>query len=211
MGSSPTRPTIILLDTPAYGCCVGLATRGALSKAALMNTTIRSLASNPCHGPWAPREGRRPTTSTSPAGLADVTAPGNDSFHRCERMPGHVEYELMVTNVFSDPMTVEEVYAFTDRQPDEEKWELIDGEPVMNASPVDYHQMVVANLITALMIHQRATGATWHPMPGIGTHVPASKRSLPQPPAFAPGIARKTFCLFVSRNGLSADLGRPRR
>ena len=27
------------------------------------------------------------------------------------------------------PMRVEEFYAFTDTRPDEEKWELIDGEP----------------------------------------------------------------------------------
>ena len=33
------------------------------------------------------------------------------------------------------PMTVEEFYAFTDTRPDEEKWELIDGEPILNASP----------------------------------------------------------------------------
>jgi Uma2 family endonuclease len=83
-----------------------------------------------------------------------------------------------------DQMTIEEFLAFTETRPDDEKWELIEGEPVMNPSPVDYHQMVVANLITALMIHQRATGARWHPMPGVGTHVPASKRSLPQPDVF---------------------------
>ena len=33
------------------------------------------------------------------------------------------------------PMTVEEFYAFTDARPDGEKWELIDGEAVLNASP----------------------------------------------------------------------------
>ena len=35
-----------------------------------------------------------------------------------------------VPTINTSPMTVEEFYAFTDRQPDEEKWELIDGEPV---------------------------------------------------------------------------------
>jgi hypothetical protein len=33
------------------------------------------------------------------------------------------------------PMTVEEFYAFTDTRPDEEKWELIEGEPILNAAP----------------------------------------------------------------------------
>ena len=33
------------------------------------------------------------------------------------------------------PMRVEEFYAFTDTRPDEEKWELIDGEPLLNPTP----------------------------------------------------------------------------
>ena len=51
----------------------------------------------------------------------------------------------------------------------------------MNPSPIDDHQTIVANLITALMVHRRQTGALWLPMPGIGTRVPVSPRSLPQP------------------------------
>jgi Uma2 family endonuclease len=83
-----------------------------------------------------------------------------------------------------DQMTIEEFLAFTDSRPDDEKWELIEGEPIMSPSPVDYHQMVVTNILTLLMNHKIGTGATWHPMPGVGTHVPASKRSLPQPDVF---------------------------
>ena len=33
-----------------------------------------------------------------------------------------------IPTISTDPITVEEFYAFTDEQPDEEKWELIDGE-----------------------------------------------------------------------------------
>ena len=32
-------------------------------------------------------------------------------------------------------MTIEEFFAFTDLRPDEEKWEVIDGEPILNATP----------------------------------------------------------------------------
>lgn len=35
-----------------------------------------------------------------------------------------------------DQMTIEEFLAFTDTRPDEERWELIEGEPVMSPSPV---------------------------------------------------------------------------
>ena len=40
-----------------------------------------------------------------------------------------------VPTIKTGPMTVGEFYAFTDTRPDEEKWELIDGEPILNASP----------------------------------------------------------------------------
>ena len=83
-----------------------------------------------------------------------------------------------------DQMTVEEFLDFTETRPDEERWELIEGEPVMNPSPIDDHQMIVANIVTALMVHKRQTGASWLPMPGIGTRVPISPRSLPQPDVF---------------------------
>jgi Uma2 family endonuclease len=80
-----------------------------------------------------------------------------------------------------DQMTIEEFLAFTDTRPDEERWELIEGVAIMNPSPIDDHQTVVANIVTALMVHKRQAGASWLPMPGIGTRVPISPRSLPQP------------------------------
>lgn len=45
------------------------------------------------------------------------------------------------------PMTVEEFYTFTDARPDEEKWELIDGEPILNAAPSYHHQRILGNLL----------------------------------------------------------------
>jgi len=81
-------------------------------------------------------------------------------------------------------LTVEEFLAFTDTRPDGERWELIEGVAILNPSPVDYHQVVVANIVTYLMVHKRRTKATWLPMPGVGTRVPVSPRSLPQPDVF---------------------------
>ena len=40
-------------------------------------------------------------------------------------------------------MTIEEFLAFTDTRPEEERWELIEGVPVLNPSPIDHHQIVV--------------------------------------------------------------------
>jgi Uma2 family endonuclease len=81
-------------------------------------------------------------------------------------------------------LTIEEFLAFTDTRPDGERWELIEGVAVMNPSPVDYHQIVVANIVAFLITHKERSGAGWFAMPGVGTRVPISPNSLPQPDVF---------------------------
>jgi len=81
-------------------------------------------------------------------------------------------------------MTIEEFLAFTATRPDEERWELIEGAAVMNPAPIELHQVVVANIITHLMAHKQRTGVTWLPLLGVGTRVPVSPHSLPQPDVF---------------------------
>src|SRR6185503_4745603 len=81
-------------------------------------------------------------------------------------------------------MTIEEFLAFADTRPEEERWELIEGVAVMNPAPIEHHQVVVTNIVTYLMSHKRQTGASWLPMIGVGTRVPVSPRSLPQPDVF---------------------------
>lgn len=78
-------------------------------------------------------------------------------------------------------LTIEEFLAFTEQRPDGEKWELIEGRAVLNPSPTNYHQIVVANVVTFLMIEKRRLGAIWLPLLGVGTRVPISQNSLPQP------------------------------
>ena len=84
-----------------------------------------------------------------------------------------------VPTINTSPMTVEEFYAFTDRQPDEEKWELIDGEPVLNASPSRLHQRIVKNILVAVAIRERELNASWDVLPGLGVRV--SNVSRPEP------------------------------
>jgi Uma2 family endonuclease len=69
------------------------------------------------------------------------------------------------------PMTVEEFFAFTETRPDEEKWELIEGEPIMNAAPAHLHQIIVANLLAELTNMARRTRASWRAIPGIGVRL----------------------------------------
>jgi Uma2 family endonuclease len=84
-----------------------------------------------------------------------------------------------VPTINTAPMTVEEFYVFTDRRPDNEKWELIDGEPVLHASPSVFHQYIISNLIFALRTLQRAHSAPWSVIPGIGVRVSNTNRPEP--------------------------------
>jgi Uma2 family endonuclease len=77
------------------------------------------------------------------------------------------------------PMTVEEFYAFTDTRPDEEKWELIDGEPILNAAPSQMHQLIIKNVIVALTIRERELNAPWMVLPELGVRV--SDKDRPEP------------------------------
>jgi Uma2 family endonuclease len=81
--------------------------------------------------------------------------------------------------VETGPMSVEDFYAFTDKRPDEEKWELIDGEPVMHASTSSNHQRIVGNLGFLLERTARAISSNWQAMPGIGMRL--SSISRPEP------------------------------
>jgi Uma2 family endonuclease len=77
------------------------------------------------------------------------------------------------------PMTVDEFYAFTDTRPDGEKWELIGGEPVLNAAPSPLHQLIVGNVILALGFRGREINAFWVVIPGPGIRVSDTDRPEP--------------------------------
>jgi Uma2 family endonuclease len=76
-------------------------------------------------------------------------------------------------------MTVEEFYAFTDTRPDEEKWELIDGEPILNASPSKLHQRIVKNIIFELVKFEQVPGVSWEVLPSLGVRVSDVQRPEP--------------------------------
>jgi Uma2 family endonuclease len=77
------------------------------------------------------------------------------------------------------PMRVEEFYAFTDTRPDEEKWELIDGEPLLNPTPSYLHQKIVLNLLVLLDAAARRSRGGWEVLPGLGVRL--SDTSVPVP------------------------------
>ena len=76
------------------------------------------------------------------------------------------------------PMTVAEFFAFTETRPDEEKWELIDGEPVLNASPSYGHQKIVKNLV-GLLSRAEGDGRPWEVLPGLGMRLSNTRVPVP--------------------------------
>jgi Uma2 family endonuclease len=59
-------------------------------------------------------------------------------------------------------MTVEEFLAFADARPETERWELIDGLPVMMTNPSLDHDVIVGNLIVSITPRLRPRGCRVH-------------------------------------------------
>ena len=78
-------------------------------------------------------------------------------------------------------LTVEEYHALTDEAPDDERWELIEGEPVLNAAPSRRHQTIVQNVIVELGNRRREIGEPWIVIPGIGVRHPDDSLNEPAP------------------------------
>jgi Uma2 family endonuclease len=95
-------------------------------------------------------------------------------------------------------MTVDEFYAFTDTRPDEEKWELIGGEPVLNASPSQLHQLIVGNVIGALWHWKRELSLPWVVLPGFGVRVSDTDR--PEPDVLVAPSGQRSFDNSRDRN-----------
>ena len=93
-----------------------------------------------------------------------------------------------------DMMLVEEFLQFTGTRPDEEKWELFDGVPVMNAAAVRNHQAIVGNLIFSIRMAQTRMETSWLVIPCIGFRV--SDYSLPVPDVMIvpPGDGKAYYC-----------------
>jgi Uma2 family endonuclease len=71
-----------------------------------------------------------------------------------------------------------------EERPNGEYWELIEGVAILNAAPTTWHQRIIQNISGVLDAAKEAQGATWMPLLGVSTRVPASPGSLPRPDFF---------------------------
>jgi hypothetical protein len=67
--------------------------------------------------------------------------------------------------------TGEDFQAFTGRRSDEEKWEPVDGDLILNASPANFHRRIAADALFPLTAQLRARPTEWTAIPGIGARV----------------------------------------
>jgi Uma2 family endonuclease len=79
------------------------------------------------------------------------------------------------------PMTVAEFFAFTADRPDGERWELIDGEPILNAPPTRLHQLIALNIAGEL--RNRLRGSPY--VAALGISLTISDTSAPVPDVMA--------------------------
>jgi Uma2 family endonuclease len=77
--------------------------------------------------------------------------------------------------------TIDAFRAFIEDRPDDEKWELIDGEIVLNPTATNRHQLIAHNLQYELETVRRRLGATWIVHAGISTRHPQDQHNEPIP------------------------------
>ena len=77
--------------------------------------------------------------------------------------------------------TLEMFHAFRDERPKEEKWELIDGAPMMMPPPSLIHQRISRNLETMLNERLRQARPEWMADREIGVLLPDDEKYNPEP------------------------------
>jgi len=78
-----------------------------------------------------------------------------------------------------EPMTAEEFFAFTATRPDEEKWELIDGEPIMNASATRLHAIIAGNIFAQLQPFWAGRHEKWEVLQNLSVRVSETRVPVP--------------------------------
>ena len=78
-------------------------------------------------------------------------------------------------------LTMEQFCAFRNERPKEEKWELIEGVPMMMPPPTLIHQGICGNIERLLNVRLEATRPGWRAFQEIGIHLPVDDRYNPEP------------------------------
>jgi Uma2 family endonuclease len=78
-------------------------------------------------------------------------------------------------------LTMEQFHAFRDERPKEEKWELIDGVPIMMPPPTLIHQRIADNLNQLLNERLREVKPEWRAVRDAGVWLKGDEKYNPEP------------------------------
>ncbi len=111
-------------------------------------------------------------------------------------------------------LSLEQFSAFRDTRPDEERWELIDGVPMMMPPPTIAHQIIARNLVRHLMDVLERQRPDWLATHEVGVQLPSEALYHPEPDVIvidadiAPGQRyAETFHLVAEVLSESDNLG----
>ncbi|HEY7549102.1 MAG TPA: Uma2 family endonuclease [Hyphomicrobiaceae bacterium] len=81
----------------------------------------------------------------------------------------------------SPQLTMEQFHAFRDERPKGEKWELIDGVPIMMPPPTLMHQRIARNLEALLNARLQQVKPEWHADYEVGVWLKGDEKYNPEP------------------------------
>ena len=96
-------------------------------------------------------------------------------------------------------LTMEQFHAFRDERPKEEKWELIDGVPMMMPPPTLMHQRIARNLESLLNAHLRNERPDWQADREVGVWLRGDKKYNPEPDVTVIDAAIAMGQIYVER------------
>jgi Uma2 family endonuclease len=96
-------------------------------------------------------------------------------------------------------LTMEQFHAFRDERPKEEKWELIDGVPMMMPPPTLVHQRIAVNLNRLLNDHLEKVKPAWRADNEVGVWLKGDEKYNPEPDVTVIDTAVAIGQIYVQR------------
>jgi Uma2 family endonuclease len=103
-------------------------------------------------------------------------------------------------------LTMKQFHAFRDERPKEEKWELIDGVPIMMPPPTLVHQRIAANLDRLLSARLREVKPEWRADRDIGVLLKGDEKYNPEPDVVIIDAAIGLGQIYAQRFYLAAEV-----
>src|SRR5262245_26635643 len=103
-------------------------------------------------------------------------------------------------------LTMEQFHAFRDERPEEEKWELIDGVPMVMPPPTVVHQRIAANLDRLLNAHLEASKPEWRSDREVGVLLEDDEKYNPEPDVTVIDTSVALGQIYVERFYLVAEV-----